>query len=109
MKIGLKYNNLKHRVSLFERLQVLGEGGRKTVTWQLISKVWSDLKPKPLGAVQRAERMEYPVTHTVLVPFHESYLATRRIDYGSRQFVVKSTINLMEENRWIEFQCEEET
>ncbi len=109
MKLGLHYNNLKHRVSLYERLQVIGEGGRKTVTWQLISNVWADLKPKPLGAVQRAERMEYPVTHTLMVPYHSSYLTTRRIDYGSRQFVVKSTINVNEENHWIQFQCEEET
>lgn len=106
--LSLKFGSRQHRVSLLAPEVSIGEGGRKITTWVEIAKVWAALKPTALPAQQRAERMDYPISHQVTLPYSAPYLAARRIDYGSRRFSVKSVINVDEANVTIIFQCEEE-
>ncbi len=103
------FGKLKHRITLQSVSRVVAEGGRKTTTWPEIATVWARVEPTALGPVTRGERLDFPVSHKVTVPYSFSYRATRRIVYGSRVFLVNSQVNPSEENRVLVFDCEEET
>ena len=103
------YGKLKHRVTLQSVSRVVAEGGRKETTWPTIATVWARVEPSALGPITRGERLEFPVSHKVTVPYSASYRATRRIVFGNRVFLVNAQVNPGEENRVLVFNCEEES
>jgi SPP1 family predicted phage head-tail adaptor len=103
------YGKFKHRVTLQSVSHVVADGGRKTTTWPDIATVWARIDPAALGPQIRGDRLDFPVSHKVTVPYAAAYRATRRIIFGSRVFMVNSQVNPDEESRLLVFECEEGT
>jgi SPP1 family predicted phage head-tail adaptor len=99
---------MRHRVVLESRSTVVGDGGRKTITYAEIATVWVSIEPQALDAEISADRLEFAVAFTITCHFSKDYLDTRRIRFGSRIFTVKSVLNPGEANQKLVFRAEEE-
>lgn len=100
-------NKMNKRVALEGRVEAVGAGGLKTLSYPSVASVWAAIKPVAQPATVRGGRLELPVSHRITIPYHASYLETRQVRFGARVFEVISLINPNEANETIVLQCQE--
>jgi len=107
MAIQENIGHMRHRVSLEGLISIKGEGGAKQHSYISIAEVWATIRPAHHHPQVRGNKMEYPISHEIIVRYAANYKGARRIVFGGRLFDVRSTINPGERNTFLVFRCEE--
>lgn len=98
---------MRHRVTLESQSVLIGDGGRKTVTYPAIATVWAAIEPKAQSPVVRGDQLDFPVTQQITVRYAANYTAARRITLSSRVFWVRAVINPGALDEYLIFNTEE--
>lgn len=100
-------DKMNKRVALEGRVEAVGVGGLKAISYPSVASVWAAIKPVAQPATVRGGRLEMPISHRITIPYHATYLQTRQVRFGARVFEVISLINPNEANEKIILQCME--
>lgn len=100
---------LDQRVTLQSYSAAVGTGGDKVETWPEIAKVWAHIKTVSRGALVRADKIEYPVSYEITIPYSSQYLAARRIVHRDTVYSVRTFINPDFKFEKLVFTCESGT
>ena len=108
MKIG----RLQQRIELQQRSSTLDDYGQQIPTWATLATVWANINPLGGGEKMRAMVVESKLTHIVTVRYDSRFMPPTTVDawrikFGTRLFNIISARNIDEENKYIEFQCNE--
>ena len=98
---------MNKRVALEGRIETVGAGGLKSLSYPSVASVWAAIEPVPQQAEMRGGRLHMPVSHRITIPYHASYRATRQVRYGARVFEVVSLFNPHEASERLVLHCQE--
>jgi SPP1 family predicted phage head-tail adaptor len=100
---------LDQRVTLLSYSATVGDGGDKTETWPEIGKAWANIKPTTRGIVVRGDKIEYPISYEITVPYSSKYLSARRITHRDVTYSVRGFVNPDFKFKDLVFICESGT
>ena len=104
-KIDFK-NNAKHRISVEQSTETVGDMGGFETSWAEIASMYAIIEP-----MKQIERMQYnkldsEVSHKIIVRYQGIFsdplvAAKYRIIFKSRRFEITEAVNLFEDNKYV--------
>lgn len=108
--VEIAEGSLRHRITIEAGSHAEDSGGGLSNPWAsptTVAKVWAAIRP--LSGIERlrAQQLEEPVTHKIVLRYRADIRADHRVNFKGRIFNIRSVINVEERNRWLELMCEE--
>ena len=98
---------MRSLVSLQHRTKTTDGAGGWTNTWTQYAKVWAWIKPLSGSETLTSMQLENPVTHRIYIRYRSDMLESDRIVHRSRNFNIRSILDIEELKRYIEISAEE--
>ena len=110
MKDKPKIGDLRHLVSLQNSTNTSDGAGGFTQSYSTIADVFASINPKK-GNEIFSDGAQNPVTHEIFIRYRDDVTInnTTKIVFGTREFNIRSILNLEEKNRFLKIEAEEHT
>lgn len=106
--MGQGIGNLRHRITIEERLRVAdGYGGLTTTGWLTVFSIWAAVEPTSGRERFFAGKLEHVITHKVRIRYRAGVRADMRVNFGGRFLQIRGVTNEDERGRWLILNCEE--
>jgi SPP1 family predicted phage head-tail adaptor len=115
MKDKPKIGDLRHLVSLQNSTNTSDGAGGFTQSYSTIADVFASINPKKGNEIfsdgAQGMQVENPVTHEIFIRYRDDVTIsnTTKIVFGTREFNIRSILNLEEKNRFLKIEAEEHT
>lgn len=103
----MRAGELRQRVTLEERTQVVASQGSLTSTWQGAETVWAAVEPVGGDEGERGKHADATVTHRVRIRYRPDVSPKMRLSHGDWTLEVVAVLNLDERNRELHLMCRE--
>jgi len=98
---------LDKRIIIENSTEVDDGYGGKTISWATFATVWARVKPLKGFEKLRAMQIQSEVTHKITIRYRSGITTGMRVNFNSRIFNIKSSININEDDQWLEIIAEE--
>ena len=115
MKDKPKIGDLRNLVSLQNSTNTSDGAGGFTQSYSTIADVFASIHPKKGNEIfsdgAQGMQVENPVTHEIFIRYRDDVTIknTTKIVFGTREFNIRSILNLEEKNRFLKIEAEEHT
>ena len=115
MKDKPKVGDLRHLISLQNSTNTSDGAGGFTQSYSTIADVFASINPKKgtetFSDGAQGMQVENPVTHEIFIRYRDDITInnTTKIVFGTREFNIRSILNLEEKNRLLKIEAEEFT
>lgn len=103
----MRSGNLKHKIVIESYAETKNAVGEVTKEWSEFATTYSSIVPLSGNEKFSSNEVHAEVTHKIEMRFISGVLPKMRVVYGSRNFDIKSAINIREQNRTLYLMCSE--
>ena len=97
------------RISIEAESRVSDGAGGFTKSWAVTHSAWAYIAPVSGQERWRAQQMETPITHKIIMNYQSGITTAHRIVYDSRVFNISEVLNIEENNIMLEIMAIENT
>jgi len=101
----IKTNELKHRIDIIDYSSTIGDGGKVTKSYSIVTSLWAKIKPKTTSPLYEALGATDQTTHTITIRYYSPLNIGHLIRFGTRFFAIRSIINIEERAKYMEIEC----
>lgn len=105
-----RIGRLKHRIDLLqkvEELDTLGRQKREQANWQLVAKVWAEVRDVSAVEIEKAKQMVGTATTAIAIRYREGVAMQMRVRFGSRIMEIRSVLDSDNSRRELILLCGE--
>tara|TARA_R100001443_G_scaffold487_3_gene2000 strand:+ start:14826 stop:15179 length:354 start_codon:yes stop_codon:yes gene_type:complete len=113
MKNKPKIGDLRHLVEIQNSTRTTDDAGGYTNSYSTVCRVFASIKPKKglevFNTGSSGMQIENPVTHEIFIRYRDDVTIsnTSKIVFGTREFNIKSILNMEERDRFYKIEAEE--
>lgn len=104
----IKAGDLRHRITIQERVKVSDNMGSYTIVYSDVVSVWAALWPVSAKEQISSDKIEMSTIRRIRIRYYSDLDSSMRIEFGTRHFNIVSIINPDEKNEMLDLICEEE-
>ena len=98
---------LRQRVVLQRRSEVMDAGGGVNLSWTDIAELWAGVTPISGNEVIQAMRVQPTQNFLIRLRYRNDITPANRLIFKQRVLNIRSVKNVNERNQWLECRCEE--
>lgn len=98
---------MRHKVIIQTRSRTADDAGGASSTWKDSKEVWAYMKPASQRENFKGMKISEETGYEFTIRYQSGITAEQRIKYGKRYFAIRSVLNRMERERYLDILAEE--
>jgi len=103
----VKIGELRHRVTIQEKVVTVDAYGGEVITWSTVATVWAAVEPLWGREFLEGRRQENEISTRIRIRYREGLTPSMRVVWGFRAFDIESVIERESRRREIWLMCRE--
>lgn len=104
----MKIAELRHQITIQEKVQVPDGMGGFTETLNTVHETWAAIWPVSAKETRENMRVEANVSHNIRIRYRSGITHAMIVVFGTRIFEINGLINIDERNIWLDMVCNEQ-
>ena len=99
--------NLNKKLSFEKKTIITNDYGDQIEEWSFYKNIWGNIMPISVTNEFSNYISETKITHEIVIRYLNKIDINMRIIYNKRKFIIKSVINMNEQDKYYKMLCEE--